>query len=101
MAIRSENPPFKMKTKLDTIQQAITNFQVLQLKYIKTNGVISERAIEPLALYFEQGQWHLIAFCRLRQEKRLFLINRMESLIETDQGFAPNQFSLPAYFKQQ
>lgn len=90
-----------MKTILDTIQQAISNFQVLQLKYIKSIGVISERAIEPLALYFEQGQWHLIAFCRLRQEKRLFLLNRIASLRETDQDFAPNQFSLAAYFKQQ
>jgi len=90
-----------MKIKLDIIQKAITNFQVLHLKYNKSNGVISEREIEPLALYFEQGEWHIIAFCRLRQEKRLFLLGRMHSLLTTEKDFAPNQFSLATYFKQQ
>ena len=101
MAAKRDNTTFRMKTKLDTIQQAITNFQVIQLKYLNREGVVSEREIEPLALYFEQGEWCLIAFCRLRQEKRLFLLNRVDSMVQKAEPFAPNQFSLASYFKQQ
>lgn len=81
------------------VKEGVTSFQVLLLKYKSSIGVISEREIEPLALYFEQGSWKLIAYCRLRKEQRTFLVERIHSLEKTDHYFPPNQFSLSDYFK--
>ena len=88
-----------MNNQVELLQNSITNFQVLHLKYKSGIGVISEREIEPLALFFEQNEWKMIAFCRLRVEKRTFLLSRIYSVEVTEKEFAPNQFSLEEYFK--
>ena len=90
-----------MNQQLEILQISISNFSVLLLKYQNASGVISEREIEPLALFFEQNEWNLIAFCRLRKEKRQFLVSRIHDLEATEKSFAPNQFSLEGFFKQQ
>lgn len=87
-----------MNSKIQLLQNAITNFQVLFLKYTSAQGIISEREIEPLALFFEQNEWKTIAFCRKRQENRTFLLSRAHSLEATEKEFAPNQFSLEKYY---
>lgn len=84
---------------IELCQSSISNFKVLFLKYTSGFGIISEREIEPLALYFEQNEWKMVAFCRLRAEKRTFLINRIHSLEATEKNFAPNQFSFESYFQ--
>lgn len=88
-----------MNEQLTLLQDSISNFKVLFLKYKSGIGVISEREIEPLALIFEQNEWKMVAFCQLRNEKRTFLLNRVYSLEATKKEFAPNQFSLEGYFK--
>jgi len=89
-----------MNKDLTLLQDSITNFQVLLLKYKSGQGIISEREIEPLAIYFEQGEWKLIAFCRLRKENRTFLFTRFHTLEKTEKEFAPNQFSLKSNFRK-
>tara|TARA_R110002111_G_scaffold171346_2_gene236927 strand:+ start:321 stop:590 length:270 start_codon:yes stop_codon:yes gene_type:complete len=88
-----------MNDTFNLIQNSIVNFRVLFLKYKNSNGVVSEREIEPLALFFEQNEWKVIAFCRLRAEKRIFLLSRVHRLETTEKEFAPNQFSLEEYFR--
>jgi predicted DNA-binding transcriptional regulator YafY len=88
-----------MNSNIETLQNSITNFQVLFLKYKSGIGVISEREIEPLALFFEQNEWKTVAFCRLRSEKRTFMLSRFYSLEVTNDEFAPNLFSLEEYFR--
>lgn len=89
-----------MDANLDLIQNAISSFGVLNLQYKSGIGVISEREIEPLALFFEQNEWNLITFCRLRGEKRQFLLSRVHSLDTVKKSFAANQFSLEGYFRE-
>jgi predicted DNA-binding transcriptional regulator YafY len=88
-----------MKASLDILQSSISNFLVIFIKYKNAQNILSEREIEPLALYFEQNEWKLIAHCRLRKENREFLVSRIDSLAETHEVFAPNQFTLEFYFK--
>ena len=89
-----------MDKYVSQLQAAISDFRILQLKYTNGIGVVSEREIEPLALYFEQGEWKLIAKCKMRKEKRTFLLKRFFSLELTKTEFAPHQFSLEDYFRQ-
>ncbi|MBL4707430.1 MAG: WYL domain-containing protein [Flavobacteriales bacterium] len=87
-----------MTKHLTFIQESISNFEVLLLKYKSGSGIFSERDIEPLALYFCQNNWTLVAFCRLRNERREFLLNRIQSIEKKEVNFAPNQFNLTDHF---
>jgi len=93
----------KSNTKSDTlmsIQKSIVNFNVVQLRYSAANGVISKRMVNPLALYFTQDHWIMVAFCHLRQAHREFRLDRIVELQLTESLFPPNQFSLDHYFKK-
>lgn len=48
-------------------------------------GETSERLIQPLHLLCYMGNWHLIAFCTLREELRNFTLSRIEKI---EQGTA-------------
>jgi len=45
----------------------------------------SSRRVEPLKLVHYQGRWYLLAWCRLRQGKRLFHLSRIRAIRATDQ----------------
>lgn len=90
----------KSSDNLLLLQKAITDFQVLFLKYKNASGAISEREIEPLAVYFTQNNWVVVAHCRLRNEIREFRTDRIYSLTPIEKNFPPNQFSLQDYFKK-
>jgi predicted DNA-binding transcriptional regulator YafY len=87
-------------TSLSVIQQAITNFRVLEIQYIKASGAYSKRQIEPLGAYFTNNTWIMIAYCRLRKNYREFRTDRIINLIETQEFFSSQHFSLEDYYKK-
>ncbi len=82
------------------LEAAITNWEVLTLAYSSGVGIKSQRDIEPLALYFTQNQWMLVAYCRLRDGYREFKLRNIASIQGSGIHFPPNQFSLSDYFKE-
>ena len=85
---------------LSLVQSAITHFQPLQITYRAISSQEStRRVIEPLALYHTQENWILIAWCRLRQARREFRLDRIQRLHSLDMPFEPHQFGLMEYFK--
>lgn len=50
---------------------------VLIISYRTPGGGESERGIEPLKLVNYQGRWYILAWCRLRQAKRMFHLARI------------------------
>ena len=85
---------------LMTVQRSITDFRVLDLDYQNAQGICSNRTVEPLAIYFTQQNWILVAYCRLRKENREFRLDRIQQLREASERFAPNSFDLNYYFKK-
>jgi predicted DNA-binding transcriptional regulator YafY len=86
---------------LSEIQLAITNSKTLKIEYTAANSnQMTLRTIEPLALYNTQGNWILIAYCRLRKEEREFRTDRISSLHSGDQ-FTPRKFEFDNYFRKQ
>jgi predicted DNA-binding transcriptional regulator YafY len=58
----------------------------------------TQRAVEPIGLYHYGANWHLIAFCRLRQDYRDFRTDRIQQLTETPERFSRrSRLSLQAY----
>ena len=85
---------------LITVQKCITNFQYVNIGYKSGNGAKTNRDVRPLALYFTQDHWIMVAYCTLRKAQREFRLDRIERLETLEHFFAPNQFSLDDYFKK-
>jgi predicted DNA-binding transcriptional regulator YafY len=59
--------------------------RVVRLRYRDAGGADSTRDIEPLGSIGKDGQWYLIAWCRLRNGVRAFRGDRMQSVEVTDE----------------
>lgn len=84
---------------LSKVQVAITNFQTIQLHYHSiSKDEVTQRRIEPLALYHTKENWILIAWCKLREENREFRLDRIKELTVLTETFSPRTFDLMGYF---
>ena len=75
------------KNFFDKIRDSIIERFVLKLKYINSNGEISERIAEPLKLYFKSKSWYLIAYCRKADDYRMFRLSRIREVEVTNEHF--------------
>ncbi len=63
---------------LSRVQMALAERRVMRLNYLgAARGQATERDVEPLGLIFYLDHWHLIAWCRLRNEVRDFRVDRL------------------------
>lgn len=84
---------------LSVLQFALTNFCLAEIKYTDENGKITNRIVEPFALYSTQENWLLIAYCRLRNDYRAFRLDRIEQLNMLNDTFEPHRITLEEYFE--
>ena len=78
------------------IRSAINNRQLLSIDY-QTKSSSTHREIEPYKLIFKERDWYLYAFCRLRNEFRLFKVNRISSYKLINTYFIPQKITLPSF----
>ena len=64
--------------KLSVMSSAIDNDRLLRISYRAASGEQTLRDIEPHALALKNGVWYVYAYCRLREDFRLFKISRIE-----------------------
>lgn len=64
---------------------ALRTDRVVRLRYRDSAGAESVREVEPLGSIGKDGQWYLIAWCRLRDGVRAFRGDRMVSIEVTDE----------------
>ena len=70
------------------IKRAILARRPLSFTYYSSAGEKSRRTVEPARLVFKGGSWYLSAFCRMRQDWRIFRLVRMEDLV-LEEGSCP------------
>ncbi len=97
--------------KIEVIQSAIENRNLLEFKYYAPAGG-SNRMIEPYYLVFQWSSWYVrgrkvsggdltcadqsgTERCRFREDYRLFKLNRMDRISETDQKFVYRDAPMP------
>jgi len=68
------------------IQDAIENRNLLEFRYYAPSGE-STRTIEPYYLVFQWSSWYVWGWCAAREDFRLFKLNRMDGVAETNRGF--------------
>jgi predicted DNA-binding transcriptional regulator YafY len=69
-----------LQADLSVLQQAIARQQLLSFDYQNASQTQSSREVEAAGLVFYLGRWHLIAWCRLRQDYRDFRTDRIQNL---------------------
>ena len=86
---------------LAIMQDAVVHRQVLKMEYAATsNDAVTKRCVEPLCLIYYSDHWHLIAYCRLRQDFRDFRTDRIMHILPTGEIFPSHQeFSLTKYLQ--
>ena len=80
--------------KIEVIQRAIESRHFLQFKYYAPSGE-SNRVIEPYYLVFRWSNWYIWGWCTSRENYRLFKLNRMDRVTETEQKFVCRSAPMP------
>lgn len=80
--------------KIATIQDAIEKRHLLKFHYYAPSGE-GERTIEPYYVVFKWSSWYVYGWCLNRKDFRLFKLNRMDRVSETDQKFTGRSVPLP------
>ncbi len=70
------------------VKRAVLERRPLSFTYYSSAGEKSRRTVEPARLVFKSGCWYLSAFCRNRQDWRIFRLVRMEDL-SPEEGTCP------------
>src|SRR5690606_29903866 len=83
------------------LRRAIKHRQLVWLDYLDENGNASQRHVRPLGLVYWGMTWTLVAWCELRNDHRLFRLDRIQAAELLEQRFTlePHQ-SLETYIRQ-
>ena len=68
---------------LRTVEQAIVDGVVVEIEYADREGAVTRRAVEPFGLTTTEDNWYLMAWCRLRDEGRVFRFDRIHGATAT------------------
>lgn len=98
-AIESIEDNIAVIQRFDRFGSSVTDSLSLLLKSIADKKILSmsytaimaedatERRIEPIGVFHENGYWYIVAFCHLRNSYRHFRIDRIQDISLTDQSF--------------
>ena len=87
------------KQTINVISQAIDKRRTVQMRYYSASrDSTGRREVDPYHLWYAAGGLYLIAYCHLRQDVRLFAIERIRSLAATDHPYQmPLGFNVQEY----
>ena len=69
------------------IRSGIDRYTVLEIKYRDEKEKASTRQVKPLGLMFWGAKWTLVAWCQLRDDYRLFRLDRIADAKLTEESF--------------
>jgi predicted DNA-binding transcriptional regulator YafY len=75
------------------LSSAIQTGRRVQLHYRSMHKEVTERRFDPYGVVSQEGIWYTIGYCHLRQEQRLFRLDRIVQVAVTDETY-----SLPVNF---
>ncbi|MDT8717155.1 YafY family transcriptional regulator [Clostridium sp. 19966] len=74
-----------LSSKIKSLREAIMERHKVEFQYFSASRTC-KRIVDPYYISFKWGAWYLIAYCNLRNDFRVFKLNRMDKLnkIETE-----------------
>lgn len=86
---------------LQPILKAIANAAVINIQYASLeSNETTQRSVEPVGIYNLGSHWHLVAFCRLRNDYRNFRTDRIKKLIITNEPILKTHPPLQAFINK-
>lgn len=73
--------------KFEIIKQAILKKQVMEFTYFNSYGEEMKRQVEPLQIWFKDKAWYMKAYCRVKQDYRIFKIARIRDIKILEETF--------------
>lgn len=73
---------------MPAIRKAIRGRTKLRIRYLSLEGAATDRVIRPLEMEYWGRLWTLTAWCELREDFRVFRIDRIEAAEALDETFA-------------
>ncbi|MEM0900490.1 MAG: YafY family protein [Pseudomonadota bacterium] len=83
--------PDDVRHSLDVIERASEDRQVLVFNYEDAEGRQTSRQINPLGLWIWTQSWTALGWCRMREDFRMFRVDRMSELSATGERFKPQK----------
>ena len=83
------------QNKFGKIRDAIIGSLVISFDYVNAGGGQSSRSVEPEKLIFYAYTWYLVAYCLLRDSRRMFRLSRIKNVQATDRHFVKRE--MPEY----
>ncbi|WP_298293810.1 YafY family protein [uncultured Litoreibacter sp.] len=69
-----------LRRRLDAMEEHIAASERLELSYRDKSGAPTERIVRPLGVWFWGQVWTLVAWCELRNDFRMFRVDRVEEM---------------------
>lgn len=93
-----DGPTDATRALLDRIETASNGRTRLRLTYADAEGRETVRVVRPLGLWFWGKVWTLVAWCEMRQDFRMFRVDRIGAVEELDRFPPERDKSLAAFF---
>ncbi|WP_028553077.1 helix-turn-helix transcriptional regulator [Paenibacillus sp. UNC451MF] len=92
--------PSSQEWLLQELEMSVANGCTMAVEYLKGNAdSTNQREVDPYGLVYWRGKWYIVAYCHLREEIRSFRVDRIHSLIQTENRFdRPHGFSAREFF---
>lgn len=83
------------REKFELLKLSILQKLALSITYANSYGKTTTRTVYPLKLVFKFRSWYLHAYCLLKEDYRIFKINRILSMEVLKETFAGKAYSPP------
>ena len=88
----------RTRSLLDRIEQATDRRVALRFEYRDESGQATERTVRPLGLWFWGKVWTVVAWCELRDDFRMFRVDRIGSMSEGERFREERGKSLATFY---
>ena len=78
----ASNITSETRERLDAIERAVENRHKIALAYQDAEERATKRTVRPLGLWFWGKVWTLVAWCELRDDFRIFRVDRIEEIVK-------------------
>ncbi|AQR73638.1 YafY family protein [Sphingomonas sp. LM7] len=86
-------PPMELtdavRERIDLMQRAIAACDIVRFDYEDQDGIATVRSVYPLGLWFWGKVWTLVAWCEIREDFRMFRLDRTTGAAITGRQFSP------------
>lgn len=89
------------RTMVDRLDRAVDAVRKMSLDYRDADGAATRRIVRPLGLWFWGKVWTLIAWCELRDDFRMFRIDRIATAEDAGPFRPDRDKSLTVFFQRE